>query len=147
MRNRILVLILLILSGMGIYALDRIATGRFNNVAIGGWDPVSYHLSSGPVKGDKNISYLWQGAEWHFASEENRRRFIADPQEFAPQYGGYCANGLSDQHVIRGNPEIYYLSEEGLFFFFSQRGRDSWIRTPEAKKARADAFWSLQTKE
>ena len=58
--------------------------------AIRGYDAVAYFQQSQPVKGSSQLSYQWQGATWLFASAENRDRFQADPERYAPQFGGFA---------------------------------------------------------
>jgi hypothetical protein len=41
------------------------------------------------VKGTPEFETLWQDARWRFASAEHRDMFKADPERYAPQYGGY----------------------------------------------------------
>jgi len=43
----------------------------------------------------RGASLLHDGATWHFASDENRKTFRADPSRYAPQYGGYCAYAVA----------------------------------------------------
>jgi YHS domain-containing protein len=69
-----------------------IAFDKFNQtfgIAIHGYDTVAYHTENSAVKGKSEFSYEWNDAEWHFASAENRDLFAADPDRYAPQYGGY----------------------------------------------------------
>ncbi len=63
-------------------------TGWFG-VAIKGYDTVAYHTESRAVKGKSEFSYEWTDAKWLFVSAGNRELFAADPERFAPQYGGY----------------------------------------------------------
>ena len=58
-------------------------------VAIKGYDPVAYFTERHAVKGKKEFAFKWQGAEWHFYSAANRDKFVANPQAYAPQYGGF----------------------------------------------------------
>ena len=58
-------------------------------VAIRGYDPVAYHTEGRALKGKKEFSHDWNDAIWRFASAENRDLFAADPERYAPQYGGY----------------------------------------------------------
>ncbi len=58
-------------------------------VAIRGYDTVAYHTEGRAMKGKKEFSYEWNDATWRFASAENRELFAADPERYAPQYGGY----------------------------------------------------------
>lgn len=80
--------LMLIISSQSAHALDRINSTLFG-VAIKGYDTVAYHTEGRAVKGSKKFSYNWNDAEWHFISNENRDLFAADPERFAPQYGGY----------------------------------------------------------
>ncbi len=61
----------------------------FFGVAIKGYDTVAYHTEGHAVKGKSEFSHKWNDAKWYFTSAKNRDRFVADPERFAPQYGGY----------------------------------------------------------
>jgi hypothetical protein len=58
-------------------------------VAIKGYDTVAYFTDGRAEKGNPEFETLWQDARWHFASAEHRDMFKADPERYAPQYGGY----------------------------------------------------------
>lgn len=58
-------------------------------VAIKGYDTVAYFTEGRAVKGKSKFSYSWNDAEWYFDSAENRNLFEADPEHYAPKYGGY----------------------------------------------------------
>ncbi len=58
-------------------------------VAIKGYDTVAYFIEGRAVKGKSEFSFSWNDAEWYFASAENRNLFAADPEHYAPKYGGY----------------------------------------------------------
>lgn len=70
--------------------------GYFGNVAIKGYDTVAYFTDSKPVKGSEEFAYDWMGATWYFANAEHRKMFMENPISYAPQYGGFCADGISD---------------------------------------------------
>ena len=57
--------------------------------AIDGYDPVAYFVSNAPAKGSKTYTHKWNGADWYFASVENRDLFVANPEKYAQRYGGY----------------------------------------------------------
>ena len=71
-----------------VLAKDPVNT-NFWGVAIKGYDPVAYFTDEKPTKGIKDFEYQWQGAKWRFASSRNLELFKADPDKYAPQYGGY----------------------------------------------------------
>jgi YHS domain-containing protein len=58
-------------------------------VAIKGYDSVAYFTEGRAVKGISKFSYNWNEAKWYFVSAKNRDLFAADPEQYAPQYGGY----------------------------------------------------------
>jgi YHS domain-containing protein len=62
---------------------------NWRGVAVDGYDVVAYFTLGKPTKGDSDFSYQWEGAEWRFASAEHLEAFKADPEQYAPQYGGY----------------------------------------------------------
>src|SRR5262245_41912427 len=76
-----------------------------SGIAIRGYDPVAYFADSKPLKGEAKYSYGWRGATWQFASEQHRDLFAQSPEKYAPQYGGYCTYGVSENHTVDIDPE------------------------------------------
>jgi YHS domain-containing protein len=70
-----------------------------NAVAIQGADVVLLH-SGKNMAGDAAITSVYDGAIYRFATAENRDAFKADPAKFAPQYGGYCAFGVTKDKLF-----------------------------------------------
>ncbi|MDN3684087.1 YHS domain-containing (seleno)protein [Vibrio sinaloensis] len=66
-----------------------------NDLAIKGYDPVAYFTDKGAVQGNPQYTATYNNAIYHFASSANRDQFKANPQAYAPQYGGYCAFGVA----------------------------------------------------
>ena len=64
-------------------------------VAIHGYDTVAYFTEGKPTKGKEEFEHVWEDARWQFASVTNRELFKANPERYAPQFGGYCAGGLA----------------------------------------------------
>ena len=85
--TRTLVLVLLTVGTTPGIAIDE--SNRTLDRAIRGYDTVAYHTENRAVKGNSEFYYEWNDAEWHFASAKNRDLFAADPDRYAPQYGGY----------------------------------------------------------
>ena len=78
-----------------------------DHAAISGYDPVAYVTDSAPVKGSKEFSYQWKGADWYFASAEHRDLFKANPEKYAPQYGGYCAYAAAKNALAPIDPAAW----------------------------------------
>ena len=77
-----------ILLPSAVSAFDQV-NSTFFGVAIKGYDTVAYHTEGRAVKGQRKYSHRWNDAKWYFTNAENRDLFIADPEKYAPQYGGY----------------------------------------------------------
>jgi YHS domain-containing protein len=74
-------------------------------VAIKGFDPVAYFVEGKPRQGASNFTVEWQGATWRFANAQHRDAFKATPEQFAPQFGGYCAWAVSQNYTASTDPE------------------------------------------
>jgi len=109
--------------------------------AIRGHDPVAYFDRKGPVKGSKQFSHSWRGAIWHFASVENRDRFAAAPEKYAPQYGGYCAYAVAQGYTADIDPAAWSIVDERLYLNYSLRVRERWNRDVMGHIRKADANW------
>jgi YHS domain-containing protein len=110
-------------------------------LAIRGYDPVAYFTQSAPVRGEKDFSYEWNGAKWRFASAANRDLFAANPESYAPQYGGYCAYAVSQGYTAKTVPEAWTVYEGKLYLNFSLNVRSLWRQDIPGYIAKADANW------
>src|SRR5215213_5548097 len=73
-------------------------------VVLNGHDPVSYFTDGKPMKGDPKLSYDWDDGRYYFASAEHRNMFAANPERYAPQFGGYCTGSMARGVTAEGDP-------------------------------------------
>ena len=109
--------------------------------AIRGYDPVAYFNDSKPVRGSDEFTAEWNGATWHFASAENRDSFVADPNAFAPQYGGYCAWAVSRGYLASTDPQAWEVYEGKLYLNYSRRVHRRWSRDIPGNVAKGNSNW------
>lgn len=109
--------------------------------AIRGYDPVGYFTQNVPVKGSDRFTYQWKGATWRFASAENRDRFAAAPEKYAPQYGGYCAYGVAQNYAVSIDPQAWTVVDGKLYLNYSRSVRDTWSKGIPGYIRKADANW------
>ena len=112
-------------------------------VAIHGYDPVAYFTMGKPTKGVAQYALKWQGATWHFASAKHRDLFKANPEKYAPQFGGYCAYGLALGGVVPTKPDVWavhngklYLNVHKKVQGFWNKDRDGFIRKAEGNQSK-----------
>ena len=112
--------------------------------AIRGADPVAYFsLEAGDkaVDGTDEHTYEWQGATWKFANAENRDKFIADPEKYAPQYGGYCAFAVSHNFTKSVKPDVWEIVDGKLYLNFNRTAYRKWKKDVDGSIERGDANW------
>jgi YHS domain-containing protein len=110
-------------------------------VAIEGTDPVAYFTEGRPVEGSAEFSHQHAGVTWHFASAANRDAFAADPDRYAPQYGGYCAWAVSQGYTASTVPEAWRIEDGKLYLNYSKGVQSRWERDIPGHIAKADANW------
>ena len=88
-----------------------------DGVAIDGYDPVAYFDQGKAVRGQQSYNCEYLGRQWHFSSAENRDKFLANPEKFAPQYGGYCAHSIGNNKLVRSNPKSFAINDGKLHLY------------------------------
>ena len=99
----------------GAFAADIDMNADANDVAISGYDPVAYFSDSEATKGSAEYTATYKNAIYHFSSAENRDLFRADPGAYAPQYGGYCAFGVTMEKKFDVDPEAWKIVDNKLY--------------------------------
>lgn len=112
-----------------------------DGIAIRGTDPVAYFTVGAATKGDAAHSSEHMGATWRFASAENKAMFDAEPEKYAPKYGGYCAFAVSKGATATTDPEAWSIVDDRLYLNYSLNVRKIWSEDIPGHIARADANW------
>ena len=116
-------------------------TGYFGDVAIKGYDTVAYFTENRAVEGSARYSQRWLGADWHFASAENRDLFKEDPVKYAPQYGGHCADGVSLGTITTNiDPKAWRIIEGKLYLNYDPGAADGFEKKP-SKVVDSKKYW------
>ena len=118
-----------------------------SNEAINGYDPVAYFTESKPVKGKKEFSHEWKDSNWLFSSAKNRDTFKADPEKYAPQFGGFCAYGVSDNHKASTSPDAWTIVDGKLYLNYDLGVKQLWSKDRENRINKAHANWPEVKKE
>ena len=116
-------------------------TGLFNNLAVEGYDPVAYFTEGRPVKGDRDFTTQYNGAQFRFASQANLDMFLADPAKYAPQYGGYCAWAVSQGYTASIDPEAWRIVDGRLYLNYSRDVQKRWEADIPGFIKAADGNW------
>lgn len=109
--------------------------------AIRGYDPVAYFTEGAPVKGSGDYQSEYNGATWSFVSAANKEKFDADPQAFAPQYGGYCAWAVSQGYTASIDPDAWRIVDGKLYLNYSASVQRRWEQDIPGFISQADQNW------
>ena len=105
-------------------------TADEGGIAIGGYDPVAYFTEGAATAGSSDWQAEWGGATWRFASDANRTAFLADPEAYAPQFGGHCAFAASLGIKTPGAPETWSIVDGRLFLNANGVAKGLWRALP-----------------
>jgi hypothetical protein len=134
--------ILLALSAFAAVAKEPVPpVNASRGIAIKSYDPVAYFEQSKPVKGAKQFTHEWMGANWQFASAANRDLFAGSPAKFVPQYGGYCAWAVSNNYTAEVDPEAWTIRDGRLFLNYSKKVQAMWLKEIDQRIVAGDRNW------
>ena len=112
-------------------------------VALGGYDPITYFSEGQPKKGDPKIEATFNGALYHFVSQDDRATFEKDPTKYAPAYGGFCGYAASIGKVRPADPLIWTIVDGRLIVQHTKSADELWKQDVAGNKAKADKYWPL----
>ena len=116
-------------------------TGVFSSRAVSGYDTVAYFTEGKPVKGDKAHSTEYNGATWLFSSADNLAAFEADPERYAPQFGGYCAWAVSQGYTASADPDNWAIVDDKLYLNYNDDVQATWNEDRAGFIAAANENW------
>ena len=120
---------------------ERIVVNRYSGLAIGGFDPVAYFTDSMAVQGLPDYEAREGGAVWRFRNEGNRASFVAHPEIYGPQFGGYDPVDLGRGVTLAGNPRFWVVAGQRLYLFGREENRDAFAADPQRFLKEATARW------
>lgn len=112
-----------------------------NALAIQGYDPVAYFTLNAPTKGDSQYTASYQGATYWFSSANHQSLFKADPAKYAPQYGGYCAFGVSKEKKYSIEPEAFEIVDGKLYLNLNKKVQSIWTKNSQELIVDANGNW------
>ena len=120
---------------------ERVVVNRFTGLAIEGYDPVAYFVDAQPEVGLQDFEASQAGAVWRFRNEGNRASFVAHPDIYGPQFGGYDPIDLARGVTVAGNPRFWLIAGQRLYLFSREVARDAFAADPAPVLREANARW------
>ena len=93
---------------------------------------------------------LAAGAWWSFLLySKNKEIFEANPEKYAPAFGGFCAIAMSEGSTVEINPKAFVIQNDRLLLFYAKRvagqfvidTRTQWAQDPDKFFALAESVY------
>ncbi|MGB0371161.1 MAG: YHS domain-containing (seleno)protein [Opitutales bacterium] len=138
-KNIILVAVATIVTSVNALAAK---AGDYDLPAAGGYDLVSYHQDSGPVRGSGFHVSEYKGVNYIFANEENKATFDANPEAYLPAYNGYCAFGVALGKKFHTDPLVYEIVDGVLYLNLDKDIQGKWSEDIRGHITKANQNWA-----
>ncbi len=124
-----------------VLAAGLVNTAGVSHIAVEGYDPVAFFTDAKQVKGSPSISATYQGAVYFFASEQHKQMFTANPDKYAPQYGGFCAFGVGNEVLVPVDISTWQVRNGKLYLNFDHEVLKMFDADFDGNVSKADQSW------
>ncbi len=143
LRNSLLLILTLLTSvTMTVFASEEASEAPQGDAILAGYDAVAYFTQNAAVKGSSDYVANHNGTTYHFSSAENRDLFVAQPNKYEPQYGGFCAYGAALGKKFDVNGKAFEIVDGKLYVNKNEDVYDVWVEDKEENIATADQKWT-----
>ena len=139
--TKILCIFVLTKIGTLAFAADPSINVDKNDLAIGGYDPVAYFSDNKAKKGKSSYTAVHDGAIYHFSSAKNRDLFRKDAEKYAPQYGGFCAFGVTKHRKFTVDPKAWRIVDGKLYLNLNKKIQGLWVKDISGHIGSSEKIW------
>ena len=123
------------------FSADIDMSADVNDVAIGGYDTVSYFTNGKPTQGSAKFTSAYKNTIYQFSSEENRNTFNENPSHYAPQYGGFCAMGVALEKKLEVDPTAWHIVDHKLYLNLNKAVQKKWLSDVDGHLETSEELW------
>ena len=101
-------------------------------LALAGVSPVSLVDNGQKTEGKKEFASVHGGFEYHFASEDEKKAFDANPAKYALQHGGNCpVSKVDTKKTVKGNPAMYAVHAGKIYALADEEAKKKFEANPK----------------
>ena len=116
-------------------------------LGLHGVDAVTLTTLNAVAEGDAAHIVVDDGVAYYFASAESARRFKSSPDQYKPQYGGFCAFAVALGKKFDGDPHYADIVDGKLYLFVNAEVFEKYKKNKKNILKKAEATWpSIQHK-
>lgn len=112
-----------------------------NGVILAGHDAVAYFTKNKAVEGSAKYTAIYNDAIYRFSSAKNRDLFKSNPEKYAPQYGGFCAYGMTFGKKFEIDGKAFEIVNGKLFVNKNLSVYESWRKDIPTHITQANEQW------
>lgn len=127
--------------GTALSPVNAVAEAGDARVMLKGADVVAYFTQNRYVQGQAQFKSVVEEVTFHFANAENKALFDRDPKKYQPEFGGFCANGISYGIPWGGDADRFKMINGKLYVFGGQGSLDGWNLDERRNLALAEKYW------
>ena len=110
-------------------------------LSLRGSDPVAFIDVKNRISGISNHIVEHDGVAYYFATEENLKTFKENPARYVPQFGGFCAFGVSVGKKFDGDPSYAAVIDKKLYLFLNEGVYREFLKDKTGTIKVANAQW------
>lgn len=122
---------------------EQVVVNRFSGLAIDGFDPVAYFTDAQAAKGAPDVEVSENGAVWRFRNDANRAAFVARPDIYGPQFGGYDPIDVARGKAVAGRAQLWLVSGGRLYLFSREESLAAFAANPANTLKVATSEWPV----
>ena len=110
-------------------------------LGLHGVDAVALTTLNAVAEGEAAYTVVHDNVAYYFASQDSADRFEADPEQYAPQYGGFCAFAVAKGKKFDGDPHYADIVDGKLYLFVNDEIFQKYKADSANILAQAEATW------
>lgn len=110
-------------------------------LGLHGVDAVALATLNAFAEGDAAYTVVDDGVAYYFASAESAQRFKAAPNNYKPQYGGFCAYAVALGKKFDGDPRYADIVDGKLYLFVNAEVFEKYKKDKKNVLRKAEATW------
>ncbi|WP_282605835.1 YHS domain-containing (seleno)protein [Pelagibius sp. Alg239-R121] len=111
-------------------------------LALHGYDPVAYFTQGKPARGSDKLVHVYQGAAYRFSKQEHLESFKKNPARYTPQFGGFCAYGVSVGKKFDGDPQLWKIENDKLYVNLNEEIYETFLEDLDDNIDKAVSNWT-----
>ena len=115
-----------------------------NGCMVQGYDVVAmFTQPDTSIKGSSQYESVYQEAKYWFATAENKALFDANPEKYAPLFGGFCAVAVTEGNLRPIQIWTHEITDGRLVVNHSAKAKKIWDRRSSKKLKKAIKNWGI----